>query len=170
MAEKSSRDLRLKRIFTGIVGQAILLFLWGFAGLVLLVISLHLNEIEAIPLKHGAAILLVLFGIVCFAKATMRCDFHIHKVCCCENPLERAYCPTTMILNSCIHELLEQSAWRHRDVGKQKTNGYRPSQTISSQTLLKPNIVFFCFFEKGNGGGGTGDVQHFKPSYLDTEI
>lgn len=72
MAEKSSRELRLKRIFTGIVGQAILLFLWGFAGLVLLVISLHLNEIEAIPLKHGAAILLVLFGIVCFLLAKYR--------------------------------------------------------------------------------------------------
>ena len=64
MAEKSSRDLRLKRIFAGIVGPTILLFLWGFAGLVLLVNSLHLNEIEAIPLKHGAEILLVLFGIV----------------------------------------------------------------------------------------------------------
>ena len=72
MAGESLRELRLKKIFTGIVGQTILLFLWGFAGLVLVVISLHLNEIDAIPLKHGAAILLVFFAGVCFLLAKYR--------------------------------------------------------------------------------------------------
>jgi len=72
MAGKSSRDKRFEKIFTGIVGQTALIFLWGFAGLVLLFISLRLNEIEAIPLKHGAAILLVLFGLVCFLLAKFR--------------------------------------------------------------------------------------------------
>ena len=72
MAARFSREVRLKRIFTGIVGQTILLFLWGFAGLVMLFISLHLNEIEAIQLEYGAAILVVLFGVVCFLLAKFR--------------------------------------------------------------------------------------------------
>ena len=72
MAVTSFRELRLKRILTGIIGQTVLIFLWGFAGLVLLFISLHLNEIEAIPLEHGAAILLVFFGVVCFLLAKFR--------------------------------------------------------------------------------------------------
>lgn len=72
MTDKPSRELRLKRIFSGIVGQTILFFLWGFAGLALLVISLHLSEIEAIPLHIGAVILLVLFGGVCFVLAQFR--------------------------------------------------------------------------------------------------
>jgi len=72
MAEKVSTQLRLKEIFSGIVGQTILLFLWGFAGLVILVVSLHLNEIDAIPLQLGALILLVFFGIVCFFIARFR--------------------------------------------------------------------------------------------------
>ncbi|MBT8346399.1 MAG: PAS domain-containing protein [Desulfofustis sp.] len=62
----------MKKIFAGIVGQTILLFLWGFAGLVLLFISLHLNEIDAIPLEYGAAILLAFFALVCFLLAKFR--------------------------------------------------------------------------------------------------
>jgi len=72
MAEKPTPEMRLKNIFGGIVGQTVLLFLWGFAGLVILFVSLHLNEIDAIPLQLGALILLVLFGIVCFLIAQFR--------------------------------------------------------------------------------------------------
>ena len=69
----------MKKIFTGIVGQTILLFLWGFAGLVLLVISLHLNEIDAIPLEYGAAILLALFALACFLLAKFRINARQEK-------------------------------------------------------------------------------------------
>ncbi len=79
MAGKSSREVRLKKIFSGIVGQTILLFLWGFAGLVLLVISLHLNQIDAIPLEYGAATLLVLFCVVCFLLAKYRINARREK-------------------------------------------------------------------------------------------
>ncbi len=72
MTGKSSRELRLKRILSGIVGQTVLLFLWGFVGLVLLFVSLHLNKIDAIPLRLGAVILLVLFAVVCFLLAQFR--------------------------------------------------------------------------------------------------
>jgi signal transduction histidine kinase len=72
MAGKSARELRLKKFFSGIIGQTILIFLWGFAGLVLLVISLHLNEIDAIPLEYGAVILLAFFALVCFLLAKFR--------------------------------------------------------------------------------------------------
>ncbi len=72
MADQPSTHVPLKKLFSGIIGQTVLLFLWGFAGLVLLVISLRLNEIEAIPLKLGAFILLVIFGIVCFFIAKYR--------------------------------------------------------------------------------------------------
>ncbi len=72
MTDEASRERRLQRIFTGIVGQTVLLFLWGFAGLALLVVLLSLNKIEAIPLQLGAAILLILFAVACFFVAKMR--------------------------------------------------------------------------------------------------
>ena len=72
MADKLSTEMRLRKVFSGIVGQTVLLFLWGFAGLVIVVVSLHLNEIDAIPLHVGALILLILFGVVCFLIAQFR--------------------------------------------------------------------------------------------------
>ncbi|MEJ2057373.1 MAG: ATP-binding protein [Desulfofustis sp.] len=72
MADTLSTNVRLKNLFGGIVGQTIILFLWGFAGLVLLVISLRLNKINAIPLQLGALILLIFFGVVCFFIAKFR--------------------------------------------------------------------------------------------------
>ena len=79
MKGKRSTERRLKEIFSGIIGQTILLFLWGFAGLALLVVSLHLNQIEAIPLELGAGILLVVFGIVCFLLAKFRINARREK-------------------------------------------------------------------------------------------
>ena len=72
MTDTPSRHIRLRAFFSGIVGQTVLFFLWGFAGLALLVISLHLSKIEAIPLYLGAVILLILFGGVCFLLAKFR--------------------------------------------------------------------------------------------------
>jgi len=79
MTDKASRERRLNRIFAGIVGQTVLLFLWGFVGLALLVILLSINEIEAIPLQPGAFVLLVLFAIVCFSLAKIRINARREK-------------------------------------------------------------------------------------------
>lgn len=79
MKGKRSTDQRLRDILSGIIGQTILLFLWGFAGLALLVVSLHLNQIDAISLELGAGILLVVFAIVCFLLAKFRINARREK-------------------------------------------------------------------------------------------
>lgn len=79
MTTKVEKYPRLQRFLSGIIGQTILMFLWAFVGVVLLVILLSLNRIDAIPLKLAAVVLLVFFGVVCFFLAKIRISVRMER-------------------------------------------------------------------------------------------